>query len=235
MALTDQLIAYWKLEEASGPRADSAGANTLSDVNTVGQAVGKIGMAAQFIAANSETLEIADNPAMSVGDIDFTFSAWFYIDSLGAGARGILSKDTGASREYGLYVDAAGNVSWNIFTPASASILVIFGVVAIQTWHHVMAWHDSTADVIRISINNAAPVSTANTAGVKDGTDPFRIGKQGGSNFFDGRIDEVGFWKRLLTAPEKVQLYNAGAGLTYPFGEGGAPLSSFKNAIRIGL
>ena len=36
-----------------------------------------------------------------------------------------------------------------------------------------------------------------------------------------GRIDEVGFWKRVLTSAERSLLYNGGVGLTYPFS--GAP------------
>ena len=36
-----------------------------------------------------------------------------------------------------------------------------------------------------------------------------------------GRIDEVGFWKRVLTSSERSLLYNGGVGLTYPFS--GAP------------
>src|SRR3989304_4743325 len=36
-----------------------------------------------------------------------------------------------------------------------------------------------------------------------------------------GRIDDVGFWKRVLTSSERSLLYNGGVGLTYPFS--GAP------------
>jgi len=34
---------------------------------------------------------------------------------------------------------------------------------------------------------------------------------------FDGNIDEVGIWDRILTTDEITELYNAGAGLAYPF------------------
>ena len=67
--LPTNLIAYWKLDEASGTRNDSKGANHLTDNNTVTQAVGKVGNAAQFTLANSEYLSIADNADLSAGDI----------------------------------------------------------------------------------------------------------------------------------------------------------------------
>src|SRR5690348_11404000 len=71
-ALTDSLVGYWKLDEASGSRADSAGANTLTDNNTVAGLAGLISNAGDFERDNSESLSIADNAALSMGDIDFT-------------------------------------------------------------------------------------------------------------------------------------------------------------------
>ncbi len=41
MALTDSLVAMWRLEESSGNRSDSQGSNTLTDTNTVGSGTGK--------------------------------------------------------------------------------------------------------------------------------------------------------------------------------------------------
>jgi hypothetical protein len=41
--LNTSLTAYWNLDETSGNRADSKGTNTLTDVNTVTSATGKVG------------------------------------------------------------------------------------------------------------------------------------------------------------------------------------------------
>ncbi|MDA2917638.1 hypothetical protein MYX64_12505, partial [Nitrospinae bacterium AH_259_B05_G02_I21] len=77
--LTD-LKAHWKLNEASGTRSDSHGSNDLTDNNTVGQAAGKIGNAADFIRVNSEYLSIADNADVSAGDVDITWALWVWLD-----------------------------------------------------------------------------------------------------------------------------------------------------------
>lgn len=84
MTLLDGLVSYWKLEEANGARVDSvvASGNDLTDNNTVTQAVGVLGNAAQFTAANSESLSHADNASLGTGDIDFTVASWVYFDSL---------------------------------------------------------------------------------------------------------------------------------------------------------
>ena len=45
-------------------------------------------------------------------------------------------------------------------------------------------------------------------------TTEFWIGRYD-TSYFNGRIDNVGFWKRLLTANEKAYLYNTGSGRSY--------------------
>jgi len=91
MALTDNLISFWGLEETSGTRVDAHGTNNLTDNNTVTSATGKVGTAGQFTNANSEYLSITDNASLSTGDIDFSAQAWVYFDSFGT-QRGIINK-----------------------------------------------------------------------------------------------------------------------------------------------
>ena len=74
MALTDSLISYWKLDEASGNATDSHGTNTLTDTNTVTSVAGKINTARYFTNANTEFFTLADNASLSTGDIDFTIN-----------------------------------------------------------------------------------------------------------------------------------------------------------------
>ena len=42
-----------------------------------------------------------------------------------------------------------------------------------------------------------------------------------------GKLDEVGIWIRELTAGEVTQLYNSGAGLSYPFTAGSTANPAF--------
>jgi hypothetical protein len=93
-----------------------------------------------------------------------------------------------------------------------------FGVPNLSQWYFLLAWHDATNDLIWLSVNNATPQSTAWTYGTFNGTGEFRIGgDQGGAGLFEGRIDEVAIWSRVLTSDERTALFNAGAGKYYPF------------------
>lgn len=219
-SLLNDLVAFWKLDEASGNRLDSAGANNLADNNTVTQATGKQGNAAQFTAANSEYLSIADNAALSMGDIDFTIAGWVYLDTKIAD-RGICAKFGGSQNEFILRFQFA--VLQFVFSVYSGGSIVAcpatsFGNPLTGQWYFVVAWHDSVANTINIQINNGAVDSVAYSVGVNDSNGAFRVGDIATlDRYMDGRIDELGVWKRVLTANERTTLYQAGSGLTYPF------------------
>ena len=93
-----------------------------------------------------------------------------------------------------------------------------------NTWYYVVAWHDSVGNQVGISVNDSVPDTAAFTFGSFDDVGTFAIGKES-VNYFGGTIDEVGFWKRTLTSGERTQLYNAGAGLAYPFTSSARPSS----------
>lgn len=232
MSLLTGLVSYWKLDEVSDgsapvTRGDSvvASGNDLTDNNTVASAAGKIGNAASYIKANSEVLTHVDNALLSIGASDATFCAWFNIAALGV-INGVLGKDDAAgNREYGLFVQASNVLQWYVFTAGGYQPLnSTAGALAASTWIFVAAWHDFTAHTINLQINNGVVDSLAvNAGGVNDLAAAFTIGRQGSTNNFGGLIDEVGFWKRVLTATELTALWNGGAGLSWPFGLGAAP------------
>lgn len=221
-ALHLDLIAFWNLDEASGTRNDALGANHLTDNNTVTQDTGKIGSAAQFTAANSEFLSIADNTNMSTGDIDFTFAGWVYLDTKGA-VRDICTK-WGASGQFEyilLYNNTPDRFEFYVSNNGTATVAVTastLGSPATGTWYFLVAYHDSVNNLIGISGNNGGFNTAAHTTGVFNSTSPFQFGAKASSpSYHNGRLDAWGFWKRVLTSNQITILYNAGAGLGYPF------------------
>lgn len=83
MALTDNLISYYKLDESSGNASDSVGSNTLTNVNSVVYATAKLNKGADLERSSSQYLSIADG---SQSGLDITgnisVSAWIKIESL---------------------------------------------------------------------------------------------------------------------------------------------------------
>jgi hypothetical protein len=221
VARSEGLVGWWKLDEVSGTRTDSAGTNHLTDNNTVTQAAGKIGNAAQFTLGNTEYLSIADNTALSTGDISFTMCAWVYIDVKAAGSQPIVAKwgpaGSNTDLEYRMnYSGTGGGDRFRFGVSAGPSIVNVdastFGSPSAVTWHFVCGWHDAASNTINIKVNDGAANSQSHSAGVQDTSYAFAIGRHGEyvpSDYMNGRIDNVLFWKRVLTAKEIENIYNA--------------------------
>lgn len=218
-SLITGLRAYWKLNEASGTRASEVNSLTLTDNNTVGSAAGKIGNAAQFVAASSEYLSHADDALFSF-TASYTFSLWVYLNSApGAGTQFcLIGKDDGAGREYQIVRDADAD-SWRLYHFGSGGLKIAEKTVvaATSTWYHILADYDSDTQVASIAVNNGAAGTVASATALTDTTSIFALGATSTpSAYLDGRLDEVGLWARVLTSNERAQLYNGGAGVTYP-------------------
>ena len=62
----------------------------------------------------------------------------------------------------------------------------------------------------------SALIYTSYAGGVMDGANNFQISGFGGTSYLmGGRADEVGIWKKVLTAQERTDLYNSRNGLPY--------------------
>lgn len=229
MAYTDNLIAYWPCDEASGDLIDAHGSNDLTDVNTVGATTGKVSGGRDFEAADDERFTSSDSASFSTGDIDFTIQAWVKLESKAQGG-GIVAKWLTGENEYILFYSELGDrFAFGVSPDGSAATVVSannLGSPSTGVWYLVHAWHDATANEIGIAINAGTPDTAAHSTGVRDGTAELWIGGNPdapGLNELDGVLDEIAFWKRLLTSEERTSLYNGGAGRSYsditnPFG-----------------
>lgn len=221
-SLLDGLVAYWKLEEASGTRVDATGrGNDLTDNNSVGQAAGKVGNAASFVAASSQYLSRASTADLSVGTSSVTLAGWMKFTTV-ASVRTLLGKYELNQQEYTLdYSESVGTFRFLVSNNGSANTVLTssFGAASAGAWYFVCVWRDATAQTINLQINGGAIASVSYTSpSIYSGTAGFGIGGLTyPGNYQDGQIDEVGIWKRVLTAAERTALYNGGAGRSHPF------------------
>lgn len=223
--LTDSLISHWKLNEASGTRNDSHGTNHLTDNNTVTQAAGKIGNAAQFTEANSEYLNRASNATLQTGDINFTLAGWVYLDTDILDM--VLAEKGSGGAEYLLYYSSG---TGRFLFSAGGDLVTAdsFGAPSTAAWIFIVAWLDTDADKLKIQINNGTVDEVDVFAPPSTDAGAFILGSFDGANLFlDGRLDSVSFWKRLLTAAERTRLYNSGNGLDYS--DFGTPVTAWNS------
>lgn len=204
---------------------DQHGANDLTNNNAATFVTGKVGNAAQFVAASNQYLSIASNADLQTGNIDFTLAAWVKLASKPGSGQGIVSKSSGtlaADIEYNLdYLDSSDRFRFTICDGITHVVVVAnnFGAVPLDTYCWVVGWHDSVANTINVQVNNGTLNSAAHNPGAQVSNKPLEIGRCFGATArnMDGVTDEVGLWKRVLTADERTELYNGGSGRDYAY------------------
>lgn len=227
MSLTDSLVSYWAMDEASGDALDAHGTNDLTDHNTVGSAAGKVNNARDFESGNSEYFAHTSNSDLQTGDIDFTLSFWVNAESLSGfpviGKKGNENSPTVNDEWVLFYNGGSSRFVFGVTSGTSQGSVSAdnFGAASTATWYFIVVWHDSVNNEIGISVNGTVNTQS-HSIGANAGTSDFEIGSSVSQGlYWDGLIDEVGFWKRTLTSQERSDLYNGGDGLAYEdFGGG---------------
>ena len=78
-----------------------------------------------------------------------------------------------------------------------------------NTWHNVVVTYDGTT--VNVYIDTIQVGSFASSYVNTTSSDTTYIGKRGdNTDKWNGNIDEVGMWSRVLTSAEIAQLYNSG-------------------------
>jgi hypothetical protein len=222
MALSDDLDAYYSLDEASGNAIDAHAAFDLTQSGTIGSVAGKVGNARDFERSAGD--EYFDGGAIhNFGDTDFSIVGWMNLDDKTT-TQTLASRYGGAAdRTYGIdYL--TGTDRFRFFVTANGTDLVTvlansFGSPSATTWYMIAARHDSVNNFIRISVNAGTVDSTAHATGLyTGGTAAFLMAAifHGAiANLHNGPLDEVGVWGRHLSDAEITQLYNGGSGMSY--------------------
>lgn len=143
------------------------------------------------------------------------------------------TKSTSVSQfEYFLYINtnniATFEVSSSGVSQTGQVSATSFGALGTATWYNVVGYHDAGNNLLAVGVNLSMN-SASYSLGVLSGSAPFVVGavSNGAGNFFDGRIDETGFWKKALTTQDRIDLYNAGSSNTYQTAFDTQPWASF--------
>lgn len=226
MALRDNLISWWELNEESGTRVDAHGSNDLTDNNTVTFATGKQGNAADFEADNSEYLSITDASQTGL-DItgDMTISTWAQVESAPAVGVTYVIQDkftgSGDNRSYSvLYENNGGTPRIGLRISADGINNTIAWVnhdLGTGTLKYVTCLYDASAGSFSLYVDGSSiGTATGLPNSIYDSGAVFAIGAtSAGTANWDGLMDEFGIWSRVLTSSEITELYNSGNGLSY--------------------
>ncbi len=216
MALTTNLLYYYKLDGNSTDSVASANGTDTSITYSAGN--GKIIQGAGFNGTTSNIALPNNDWSQSTG---YSISAW--VKSSASTDQMIVARDnvSGTGRMFFVRLElATGKAEFIRFDSSTNVVTNIKSSSAYNdgNWHFIVATFDNTiGSIIYVDGTSVASdaVTTNNVSGAN--STPY-IGIFNGSlSTMNGAIDEVGIWNRGITSSEVTQLYNAGAGLQYPF------------------
>jgi len=205
-------VAYYKLDEVTGQRADMVGANPLTEpAGAVGSATGIINSGADWPNEfGGEYLATASTTFFAF-PASWSVSCWLR-PSLSSGSCPIFQIPMCGVAGQG-QGDGTMNIETFVFTPG----------VNFPNQFVIPAW-DATVNRFRIYFNGV--LTTDDIFPGAQLTDPLSLWLSHSnlgtfSDVFFGTIDEFGVWSRTLTGAEVITLYNGGAALA--FGAPGFP------------
>jgi Concanavalin A-like lectin/glucanases superfamily/Chaperone of endosialidase len=220
------MLAWWRMEEASGNRIDSVSGLALIPQGTVAQitsTTGRHGQAVKFNATAGTYLSCPHTTQISAGaNQSFTFAFWYLLDAALTSGAGLLCKgDSNAATTLEYEILYSSPLLYNRMSNGSSQAsATVTAPTATATWHFVVGWFDQSTLTMSLQVNNGTPGSAANTFGSYTTARDLQVGRRDVTSAItmNGRIDNVMFWKRVLTAQERADLWNGGAGVDYGAG-----------------
>ena len=223
--LTEDLVAYWSLDNTTGNAIDSLETYNLTEIGTVNSDTGKIDNSRKEYSISN----YFRNGAIRVVDVDTTYSTseWVYIDAItGQGQLAtMLGKDTTGYFASRLMVTSSGTINYGHVNSNTLALLSIeSSILNEDTWYHIVTTYDGDTKNGTLYINNILIGSEIDTSGANPlanngitiGWNYWDAGTTSNIPATDLRIDELGYWNRTLTSTEISDLYNSGNGLAYP-------------------
>jgi len=236
MALIDNLISYWKMDEGSGNIVDAHDSNdgvvngnpTYSQTGIIEDAIAFDGTGDYFEIGQPANLDV-DKISISLwvkwttvptGDLDPVF----------------IGRDDATNRCWAFYMTTDTTLRFFIFVGGSAKIKDTSFTPVQNTWYHLVATADGS--YVRLYIDGSDVGSPKSYSGNidKDNAE-IQIGADEASGHGDLKnalLDEIGIWSEALDADEVTSLYNGGDGFAYPFGEE-APSLFMRTLLNVGL
>ena len=217
--LTTSLLSYYQEEDGDDAHGtyDTTAVNGPLTYNT-----GKINNAVDLNGSN-QAQKVTSDPFNFDYTQPFSMSWWFKMDATNVYYFLFNKKDSspGAGWAFTYYGPSA---IWEFYmrNPSQEMYRDMTLSSPNTNWHHGLFTYDGSGnpsgvhfyiDNSELSGSNTGSVSSSTTGGSVD----FHIGSNLNdgvphANFFNGHLDEVGIWTKVLSSQERSDLYNSGNG-----------------------
>ena len=224
------LVGYWSFEEGKGnsktfDRSGRGNTGTLTNMDPLTDWVNGATSTGQALDFDGVDDLVNAGSGASLDDLaSYTVSAWIRPESLGDSSFGrIVDKDNGNANGWLFFVCTSGVAPTctsslrlnHDFTGTDGSWSSANNSITLNQWQHVAVTYSPSAttnDPIFYINGVVSAISSENTPTLSDDTDGvnnLRIGDRSAlDRSFDGQIDEVRIYNRILSADEITRLYN---------------------------
>lgn len=213
MALTDGLLAFYPLNNS--PNDTSGNGHHLTVTGAVFNTPGLVG--SHHLYGDGIDDKASNSDTGLDGLAGLTLSC-FFSRTTGTGNSAILIKgDRNTVITYAYGFVTTGNKIVFIISKGSAGPFTIPALATItlgQTYHLFGTWNGTTMEFFINNVSQGTNAFTGPMNNINDVVNPLLFLKDiDWGSYINGKIDAAGIWNRALTADERAELYNGGAGL----------------------
>ena len=167
-----------------------------------------------FASASSQYLSRADSNPMSFNGTSMGGAARVYLASK-SGNMVVVAKGNHASssQEFAVWYDSSADRFK--FTVSNGSTVYTatantFGAPSINTWYNLLWTFNNSTKQLRLKVNNGTADTATATGSIQNTSSELRVGASGtgaAGTFWNGRLDKIRLWKKLLSSDEETEIY----------------------------
>lgn len=207
--IKENMVANWKLDEAStGTAADSSGNGYSGTDTSTAVSAGKFGNARGFNGSSSY-VSVADNSALAPSTI--SLSVWVNPTALpGSGAQmGLVDKrdDAGTGSGWALVLNNNAGTQQIVWETASSGNMAVNNTLPTGSWSHIVVTQTGTTATMYVNGTQVGTLSSQTAP--SEAAFPLLLGKEQGGSYFNGLLDEVRVYSRMLSTNEIGSLYSS--------------------------
>jgi hypothetical protein len=217
---TSGLVAYWRLDEATGTTAGDRSGQGNDAAYAPGVELGEPGLigpanAAIALAGTADGYVEAGDILDFAGGAPFTLEAWIRPDEFANPYPRLLMKEAtdeaGNRQGYLLYISKeTGRLGFERWRDGEANVVTTIEPIPLGAATHVVAVYDGQA--MRLYIDGEGIAEVPAGLGLNDTEVPFRIGARADAGSpFAGAVDEVAVYEAALTDETVRDHFRAGS------------------------
>lgn len=204
------LLAYWKLDEATAATtvADSSGnGRTGTATGTTIDPIGQVNSCRSF----NGTTDLITVPTFSTGTAALTVALWAYSTNFAHSGMMVMKKPVNAQWEF--YVDTSGANRLKFRgggVGGDTCVVDLAGNVTNSQWNHFAVTTTGTSGKIYVNgVLKKDDTVVAIVDGTTAGTNDILLSTYDGTLYpFNGKMDDVRIYNRVLSASDIMELAN---------------------------